>query len=473
VTGATLASRLRELWPVAAAAALALALGLWELGRQSFGIDEGVSAYTATQPLGEVLHVVRDQEPNNVLYFNFLFFWEKLGSSQELLRFPSVIAYAAAVPLCAAIAWRSFGRPAGVAAGFLLAINAFAVEMGQEARAYALLLALVSASTLCFMLAVERSTPRRWALWAALSALAAYAHPFALLVLVAQALSLAWLPPARVPWRATAIAGAGVTVAVLPLLALLATGDSDRISWVDPATPDNVLPVLERLLGSDGPELVYLYGALAIAMLAVVLRRRPRRSEQAWRTMLPVLWLIVPLVLAVAISLIQPMFYHRYLIVVLPAFAIVAGGVLVRLRPWPLAVAALVVLCALHVQGVLDWYESDLKEDWRGAARVIGARAAADETIFVQPFGSPALAWYLDREASSERMPGAVRRVRSIDERERAELGRTPSRLWLVEIVSEAGVPLEGEATVPLTFRGRPELEEWRLNKLRITLLGL
>ena len=79
-------------------------------------------------------------------------------------------------------------------------MNAYALEMGQTARAFALLMALSSASTLCFILAVQRPTPLRWGSWALFSALAIYAHPFGSFVLVAQGASLAWLPPARVPW---------------------------------------------------------------------------------------------------------------------------------------------------------------------------------------------------------------------------------------------------------------------------------
>src|SRR4029079_12640753 len=117
----------REVWPIAAATALALVLGLWRLGHPSFDLDEGVSAYTATLPFHDVLSAWHS-EPNNALYFGLLFMWEKLGSSDAFMRSLSVLAYVAAVPLTAAIAWRSFGRPAGIAAGFLLAVNVFAVE---------------------------------------------------------------------------------------------------------------------------------------------------------------------------------------------------------------------------------------------------------------------------------------------------------------------------------------------------------
>jgi uncharacterized membrane protein len=123
-------AKARELWPIAAATALALALGLWKLGHQSFDIGGGVSAYSASRSLEYVVYI-KHGEPNNALYFDLLFLWRWLGSSDAFLRLLSVFAYVAAVPLTAAIAWRTFGRQAGIAAGFLLAVNAFAVSMAQ------------------------------------------------------------------------------------------------------------------------------------------------------------------------------------------------------------------------------------------------------------------------------------------------------------------------------------------------------
>jgi len=143
-----LGGRACALLPVAVAAALALALGLWQLGDRSLGSDEGVAVYQSSLPVSQLLEYATDLEPNNILYFGFLHLWEKLGSSDELLRLPSVMAFPAAVVLTAAIAWRCFGRRAGAAAGFLLALNALALAVAQQARAYGLLMALVAASML-------------------------------------------------------------------------------------------------------------------------------------------------------------------------------------------------------------------------------------------------------------------------------------------------------------------------------------
>jgi mannosyltransferase len=460
----------RQLWPIPAVTLLALALGLWKLGHLSFDFDEGVSAYAASRPLSDVLYI-HHGEPNNALYFDLLFLWQKLGSSDLFLRLLSVFAYVAAVPLTAAIAWRSFGRPAGIAAGLLLAVNAFAVEMAQNARAFALLLALVSASTLCFMIAVERSTRWRWGLWAILSALSVYAFPSALFVVAAQVISLAWLPAGRAPWRQAGIAAGALTLAVLPLLVVLATEPTRRIDWVPSPNYVVVATTLKSVIGTDGvgSPLVLIYGALAIVVTMVVISRRPRRSEESWRAVLPLLWLVVPLVLALAFSLVQPIFHDRYLTVILPALAIVAAGALTRLRPWPLVAAALGALCVLHLPGLRNWYGDVSKPDLRGATRVIDARAGTGEIVLVDPPAPETIAWYLDRDVIWQHAtPGEVGTVEFLDPSERAELSETPQRLWLVEFQSGGGF----NDDVRWLTAAHPVLAEWDFHDVRVLQLG-
>jgi 4-amino-4-deoxy-L-arabinose transferase-like glycosyltransferase len=97
------------------------------------------------------------------------------------------------VPFIHGLASRAFGRKAGVLAPLLFGLNAFAVQYAQEARAYAFVLLLVTASTYLLMRAAEAGSTWRWAAYAIVSALAVYAHFFALVVLGTHALALALL----------------------------------------------------------------------------------------------------------------------------------------------------------------------------------------------------------------------------------------------------------------------------------------
>lgn len=456
--------RASALLPVLIPAALALALGLWELGDRSLGGDEGVAVGVAHRPVHDLLAYADHAEPNNILYYGFLHFWEKLGSSDELLRLPSVLAFAAAVLLTGAVAWRGFGRAAGVVAALLLALNQLAVQLAQEARAFSLETAFVAGSMLAFVLVVERPGARRWALWAAASATAAYLHPFALLVVAAQAVSLAWLPPGRIKWRQAAIAAGTLAVAVIPLLVLLKTGDTSRIGWID--SPDSggfVWHELEELTGVDWhPFLLLLYLALGLVLLATGLATRPRRSDKAWWALLPVLWLVVPVVLALLASIVQPMFLSRYLVVTVPALAVLAAGALAQFHRLPLAVPVVVALCVLQVTGLRVWYRSN-GPDFRGAAAVIRAQANPGDAIITHPVGGSALAWYLGLS------PGSIRRARGVDtEQERAELRAVP-RVWLIQGLTNGRFD---DGPRRRALGERRELRVWYPHRLRVVLFG-
>ncbi|HEY1356733.1 MAG TPA: glycosyltransferase family 39 protein [Thermoleophilaceae bacterium] len=452
---------------MALTAVLALVLGLIQLGERSLANDEGVSAEIGHRHMSSLLYYVHYVEPNNILYFGFLHFWEKLGSSDAFLRVPSLTAFPVAVAFTAAIAWRSFGRAAGVVAGLLLALNALALHHAQNARAYSWLMALVAASTLCFILAVERPTARRWAIWVAVSALAAYAHPFALFVVAAQAISLAWLPSSRIPWRKAAVAAAPLTVVVAPLIVLLATGNTSRIDWVQPLEAGRVWNVLEEVAGAENhPLLLELYLCLGLVLLVGALMMRPRRGEAAWRTLLAVLCFAVPVVLVGLFSVVQPAFLAYYLIVAVPGLAVMAAGALARI-PLPLAVAALVALCLVHTRGLSDWYRGQ-GPDFRGAAAVLRAHARWEDAIVSDPGGNSTVAWYLGRTPNVPG-PGAEWRARSIDdEAELLSFHRMP-RVWLVQ----AAPGNRFDNRVPLRALGRRRvLRVWNLHNVRVALLG-
>ena len=72
---------------------------------------------------------------------------------------------------------------------------------------------------------------------------------------------------------------------------------------------------------------------------------RDWRTRAQWTDGLGLLWLVMPFVLSAVVStVVKPIFLSRYMIVVVPAVALVAAVGLTRLRVRRLAIAALSVL---------------------------------------------------------------------------------------------------------------------------------
>src|SRR5215212_1909715 len=129
---------------VAAITALGVALRLL-VGHQSLFADELSTHYVVTgRGLGNSVSIVHtDAEITPPLYFVLAWLATRLADTVELLRAPSLLAGAAAIPLVFALGLRTVGRRAALVATTLTAISPFMVYYSAEARGYELMLVLV------------------------------------------------------------------------------------------------------------------------------------------------------------------------------------------------------------------------------------------------------------------------------------------------------------------------------------------
>jgi mannosyltransferase len=452
---------------IVGATVLALALGLAHLGEKSLWLDEGVSFASASGEVGSVGHVI-EVEPNFALYYGVLHVWQLFGTSEFWLRLLSVLAFAVAVLLTAAVAARIFGRPAAAIAALLIAVNGLALTHAQEVRSYTIAMALAAATTLLFLDAVERPTGRRWAAWAAVSIVAVLMHPFCGFVLAGQVLSLALLPRDLVPWRQAGLATLGTGLAVVPLGVLLANSPTERIEWIPAPDLDAVIGYAERVAGGGVQLAAYLVlGVIAVVPVALAARGAHWRNPQTWRVGLVVLWLLSPFVLGLVVSLAQPLLQSRYLIVALPPLIILAAAGLVRLRWAPAIVAVLVALLAFGVDDVSEQYRRQ-SADWRSAATVIADRADETDTVVVHPLGAPALAYYLKRDNAAVTDPAygppvLARGPSSLDARD---------RVWLVHFTSSLRAAAADPPPRALVGARRTLLDQWSVHRLSVMLYG-
>lgn len=137
-----------------------------------------------------------------VLYYEVLRAWVHLGRSEFLIRLLSVLFGAATVPVVYFLGARLFNRSTGLIACLLLAVHPAHIMLSQRARSYPLVILLVALSSFCFLRLLDRPTGRNSAAYAVLSSAAVYRHIFAVLVIVAQLLSLIFLRTKPLPLRA-------------------------------------------------------------------------------------------------------------------------------------------------------------------------------------------------------------------------------------------------------------------------------
>ena len=390
---------------------LAAILAFAAIGTRSFWLDESVSVTMAKLDWGSLVHELRVREGNMSLYHLLLFGWIRLGDSELFVRSLSALAAVATVPLGYLLTRRLAGTRAALLAGLLLAVNPMVVRYAQEARGYALCLLLVTAGSYLFVLALDRPTWPLWLGYAAVVALAGYAHDFALLIPPAHAVSLAFLRRDLVPWRKVAGAACTLVLLLVPLLYLLASNDSSGIEWATGNAPGRIFT---RIHDHRPVAAAVLVAGLVATVLAWLGLRRfgvtPLNNRRSWRWAFLLSWLITPLAAVAVLAVVyRPLFVVRYFIICLPAVVILAALVVAQLLHGRIAAAAASALVAISLLGVLRWYANGESENWRHATSyVVQKTRRGDGVLFYAPYVRIPFTLYARLDHRGHRLPPPV-----------------------------------------------------------------
>ncbi|WP_436660065.1 glycosyltransferase family 39 protein [Micromonospora sp. URMC 103] len=320
----------------------------WHVGRPEMWHDELVTVDVATRSTGQILRLLEKVDAVHGAYYLFMHAWTTLvGAGPAAVRLPSALAMTAATACVALAGQRLFGRTAGVAAGFLFALVPTVTRFGQEARSYALVVLGAALATLLLLRALERPRLGRWAVYTLAVAALGVLNVVSLTLLLGHGAAVLihwWRQRSR--WllvRFALAAAAGVALA-LPVVLRGMRQAGRQISWIPDSPP---WTVWEQTFGS--PQVAAAVTALAGLGLLANLRGRagvvPRAVTAAVVAALP-----VPVILVASTGDIN-YFFSKYLLFLLPAWAVLAGAGIGALRRVPLVAAALVLVAALAVPG--------------------------------------------------------------------------------------------------------------------------
>jgi mannosyltransferase len=378
-----------QLLVVAALTLVGAALRFPTLDRQSYWLDELVSASLLDRGLGDVLGQVPRTEATPFVYYVVAWAWSSVfGTGEVGLRSLSALAGTATIPVAYGAGAVLVSRRAGVVAAALVATNPFLVWYSQEARSYALLALLAAGSVLAFGLALRRGT--RWLIaWAALSALAVATHYFAVFVVAAEAL---WLLLRLRPRRSVVLASivpAATLLAHVPLV-LAQRDNAEAVTGSSLVARTAGIPK-DLAVGYSFPAEA-LGTALAAVLLAVgvVLLIRATPAERRGAVVagsLAVAAVLTPVVLALAGA--DYLIARNTIAAVVPAAVCVGAGY----ATGRLGLVTATVLCAVSAAAALapGLDTSYGRTDWRGAADALDAPSAGPRAIVVTPFMSRTL----------------------------------------------------------------------------------
>ncbi len=393
-----------ERWVIVGLMALATVLRVFALSAESLWFDEAYSVAFAGVDVSW-LSVLR---PGGVpfaeknVYNVFLHFWLALGRTDFMIRLPSALFGVATVGVIFAVARRLFGRRPALWAAGLVAVAPFHIWYSQEARMYALAGLFGWLAVWAALKALTGGSRWAWLGYLLAAALGLYTHSFTGFLLLALNLwvALALLRDASrrknlAPWLA-----ANLIVAALAVPWLAGMLQQRELGWWDWVGRKYGAPSLGQLLrlpvkfalGTVRPDWTW-QGWVAFASwgAACLLGLIPpvREGERSWWESggrgwtLAVILAGVPVLTVFALSQFIPMFVLRYTFVFMPAFALLAGRGLGRLRwpavRWGIALPYLVGVALILV----EVYAVPQKEDWRGVAAYLAQQTPPGATIFL------------------------------------------------------------------------------------------
>jgi 4-amino-4-deoxy-L-arabinose transferase-like glycosyltransferase len=369
--------------------AAAVIVRLWVMPLwSSLWLDEFGTTWITSTPLSEIVEKAR-LFPQSIPYAALVRLTRTVtGSSEASLRWPSLLAMLGAAGIVVCLGRRLFGRAAGVAAGAIFVTIPQVEFSAGDARPYAPGVLAAAAALLLLVRWLDDGRTADGVGYVLCAALSVYLHEFFAPALVVHVL-YAWRRRRTSAVSAQAMAAAALALGLLlvPAGALAVEIGSQWRTHVF-GSPAGVLRLLQALLP------VRVLGLLVPALVVAAIFRAVRGMateplDSRDRDALALLGagvLVPPFALfAVSRWTGASLLEGRYLLSSAPAWAVLLGALVARLRPVraPNVVLALTLAMALAVRGELTrWPIAHGREDWRSAVAAVNA-VNGDRPVFL------------------------------------------------------------------------------------------
>jgi uncharacterized membrane protein len=336
--------RLKESLVLIGLIALGLGLRLFRVGANSYWLDEATSLGIAKLSLGDIVRNA-GASSHPPLYYLFLHFWIKLGTTEVAVRGLSTLWGVCLIPAIYALGRQLFNRCTGLVAALLITIAPFFVYYAQEARMYTQLALLTAMAQIFFWKALQKGHRNLWIAFTALMILGAYTHYFTFLVLGFLNLLLLFYRrrhPGRL--RQLIVSDLFICICFLPQVSIFMRESRLVLTsfWLKVPHPLQVLTsYLFFTLGYSVPPWlmpIALFVLLSVVALVgyqgVKITLRGEAEAEKW------VWLLLlsfgPPVVVYLFSLLKPIYLARTLIIVTPTLYLLLAHGVARLQKFSL-----------------------------------------------------------------------------------------------------------------------------------------
>ncbi|MFD0558547.1 glycosyltransferase family 39 protein [Stackebrandtia endophytica] len=460
--------------PVLIAVAM-LAVGLAGITRPGMWADELATWAAVRLTWPDLFQLLGNTDAVNGGYYLLLKPWTAVAGTSELaLRLPATVATVASAALVTMIGQRLGGLRWAIPAGIIFVLLPVVSRYAQEARAYALVVAL---SLLAGWLLIRSAESGRhpWFIGyaAAVTALGAF-HLMGLLLLAGHAVMIVALGGS---WRRWLLAVAAAILALTPLM-IIGTHQIGQTDWIEPISVAGIARLPTVLFGS------HTVAILVLALAAVsILRHRDRL------TVALLSWAVAPTIGLLLVAQVSDLWFPRYLLFTMPAWVLLAARAFSSptWRPRVHGVVLVLILGVVAGAGTLAHLDvrstSGHGHDTRAVAAVITEHARPGDALVVN-LAEPVVPWeardlvaaYVPVHAqpddvfalTEQRENGRFLATETSD----ADVLRTVDRVWVIrfenppDVLSDLGGSKESRLRADFTVT-----EHWQLRGLSVALL--
>jgi mannosyltransferase len=319
---------------------------------QSLWRDEAFSVWIAQGSVAEVIKRTSG-DFNPPLYYLLLHFWMQVfGKSEIALRGLSIVFFLIFIFVIYQFSQKIFHTKTwAIYTTLLMAINPMLVYFAFEVRMYSLLF-LTATASMYFLF-----TKKNW--WYVLcTILGMYTQPFMLMVVIAQAVYLFINKQYKFLISNMLL----IFLAYIPWIwVLFSQFQNTGPMWMWPVNLNLLLAVLGNLyFGYEGTPW-YLWGfmqffsiGLAILYIKSLKHKYHLSIKNNYKNLL-FCWLFIPLIIVLGVSLIKPIYVHRYVVYVVPAeiFLLTIGITQIKRKQLLMGLAAFILLFTFATNFIL------------------------------------------------------------------------------------------------------------------------
>jgi uncharacterized membrane protein len=420
-------------WLLAGILLLAAGLRLYGLDANGIWLDEALTWEQVIQPAGAMLEQLgTDVHPP--LYFLLLNTLTSIfGTSEFLLRLPSALFGLLSVALVFPVARELCGRQAALYATLIAALSLFWIYYAQEARMYSQAASLALLSVYCFLRICRRNATLLDSITYVLATTALlYTHVFGAFIVIAQNvyMVLHWLldrnnaPVGIAKWLLLQTVSA---LLFLPWISVL-LGQIDKVQrgfWITQPGLSALMDTANRYAGS------FWLSLMSIALIVFAFARSTQEHAATTAETQPAirsryflaLWLLLPIALPFAISLLsQPIYFARYTIVASGAWYILVGWGIAKIPLRLVQYALASVFIVLQLSLLPGYFQNSFKPDWRAITAYVDDHALAGDLVLFHNFN-------LDRPFNYYSLRKDIVHERVVDRRDTFVTTRDPAAL--------------------------------------------